>query len=250
MNNGQTDLLMLHGWGMNSAVWGEPPGTRIQAAAQALNLPGHGGAPFDPARRDLVDWADACLSQAPARAVWLGWSLGGLVALQAALQAPERVRALVLVASTPRFVQAADWRVAMPEELLAQFADQLLQDPTSTLERFLALQVRGSDGARNVLRGLRADMARCPPADPDALAAGLDLLRDEDLRGRLPDVRPPTFWLFGERDTLIPAEVAERVALLMPEARTRVIQGAGHAPLLSHAAQTGAAIGDFLRTID
>jgi pimeloyl-[acyl-carrier protein] methyl ester esterase len=76
------------------------------------------------------------------------------------------------------------------------------------------------------------------------------LLRDEDLRGRLPDVRPPTFWLFGERDTLIPAEVAERVALLMPEARTRVIQGAGHAPLLSHAAQTGAAIGDFLRTID
>ncbi|MCF7985841.1 MAG: pimeloyl-ACP methyl ester esterase BioH [Thiohalocapsa sp.] len=251
MNAQPLDLVMLHGWGMNSAVWGDTAASLpIPVAPYPLDLPGHGGAPFDAARSDLVDWADACLSRAPERAVWLGWSLGGLVALQAALQAPKRVRALVLIGSTPRFVQAVDWRVAMPEDLLGQFSEQLLQDPASTSERFLALQVRGSEGERATLRALRAELADQPPARADALAAGLDLLRDGDLRGRLPDVRPPTLWVFGERDTLVPAEVAERVRILMPDAQTRIIQGAGHAPLLSHPGQTGDEIGDFLRTIE
>jgi pimeloyl-[acyl-carrier protein] methyl ester esterase len=84
---------------------------------------------------------------------------------------------------------------------------------------------------------------------PEALATGLDLLREEDLRGPLPDITVPTLWLFGERDTLTPAGVAERVALLLPEARTCVIPGAAHAPFLSHADAVVAEINAFLDDI-
>lgn len=254
----KSPLVLVHGWGMNAGVWaGLPSALTERFEPVALNLPGHGGAPFSADQWSLDHWAGACLEQAALRlgdaaqrpAVWLGWSLGGLVALQAARLAPERIGALVLVTATPRFVQAVDWQVAVPEGTLGQFHDGLLADPAGTLERFLALQVRGSEDARALLRRLRAGMAEQPAPDPAALAQGLELLREEDLRGPLPDIRPPALWLFGERDTLVPAAAAQRVALLMPEAHVRVLPGAAHAPWLSHGPQTAAAITEFLDAI-
>ena len=251
----KTPLVLLHGWGMNAGVWeGLPEGLHRRFAPVPLDLPGHGGAAHSPEQWSLDHWARACLDQAaerapdgaPGPAVWLGWSLGGLVALQAARLAPERIRALVLLAATPRFVRAADWQVAVPEGTLGQFHDGLLADCAGTLERFLALQVRGAEDARGVLRRLRAGVAGRPAPDPAALETGLGFLREEHLRGPLPDIRAPALWLFGERDTLVPAGAAERVALLMPDARVRVIAGAGHAPWLSHGAETAAVINEFL----
>jgi pimeloyl-[acyl-carrier protein] methyl ester esterase len=240
-------LVLLHGWGMNAGVWeGLPaPVTAARCPAPA-ELPGHGTAPVAAADPGLDGWAEACLRAAPERAVWLGWSLGGLVALQAALQAPERVCGLILVTATPRFVRAPDWPQAMPPETLAQFHAGLLADPALTLEHFLALQVRGSEAARETLRTLRQEIAVRPAPEPAALAQGLSILRDSDLRARLAELRCRTLWLLGQRDTLVPAGVAEGIAVLLPQARVRVIPGAGHAPFLSHPAETGAEITGFL----
>jgi pimeloyl-[acyl-carrier protein] methyl ester esterase len=245
------DMVLLHGWGMNAAIWdglcghlADPP------TAFPIELPGHGDRPFSPRQSDLWSWADACLETAPERAVWLGWSLGGLVALAAAVRAPKRVEGLILVSATPRFVRAADWTPAMAPETLEQFHAGLLADPSETLARFLALQVRGSSNAGETLRTLRRRIAERPRPDPEALSLGLDLLRDEDLRGRLPDIRCPALWLFGTHDALVPAAVAERVEILMPGALTSIIPGAAHAPHLSHPERTRDLIDAFLTRLD
>jgi pimeloyl-[acyl-carrier protein] methyl ester esterase len=244
------ELVLLHGWGMNAAVWNDcDPAAWGGAAHYRIELPGHGDSPFPPQLNTLWRWADACLEAAPPQAVWLGWSLGGLIALAAALRAPKRVRGLILLTATPRFVQAVDWLPAMPDSTLAQFHGELSADPTATLARFLALQVRGSDAARDTLRQLREDLATKPPPQPAALALGLEVLRDEDLRGQLPDIHCPALWLFGSHDALVPAKVAARVELLMPGAQTEIIAGAAHAPHLSHPAETAQAIRAFLATL-
>jgi pimeloyl-[acyl-carrier protein] methyl ester esterase len=240
-------LVLLHGWGMNAAVWeGLPAAVTADRRPAPIELPGHGTVPLTGAEPDLEGWAAACLQAAPERAVWLGWSLGGLVALQVALQAPERVCGLVLVTATPRFVRAPDWPWAMPPETLAQFHDGLLAEPAATLERFLALQVRGSEAARETLRALRREIALRPPPESAALANGLSILQESDLRARLPELRCPTLWLFGQRDTLVPAGVAEGIGALLPQARVRVIPGAGHAPFLSHPGEAAAEITGFV----
>ena len=250
-----TDLVLLHGWGMNAAVWDALPSDLAAGLTQhRIELPGHGESPFPPALGPgagaLWRWADACLEAAPPRAVWLGWSLGGLVALAAALRAPKRVRGLILLTTSPRFVQATDWLPAVPEETLDTFHQGLLADPAGTLSRFLALQVRGSDAAQETLRTLRRELAHRPAPDPAALALGLELLRDEDLRGPLPDLRCPALWVFGARDTLVPPAVGERVECLQAGALIRIIEGAAHAPFLSHPGETAAAIRDFLARLD
>lgn len=244
-------LVLLHGWGMNPAIWSAlPEGLAPEHERHALALPGHGGGTWQTPWTTLADWAQACLAQAPERAIWFGWSLGGLVALQAARQAPERISALMLMGTTPRFIQAVDWRVALPEATLAQFHQTLLEDQAATLQRFLTLQVRGSEQAPRLLKHLRHSLKAAPEAHPEALRVGLDILRDEDLRGPLPDLRQPQLWLFGERDTLVPAAVADRLNLLLPQAQCARFPGAGHAPFLSHPAAVVEAIHHFLAGID
>ncbi len=142
------DLVLLHGWGMNATVWdGLPADLGAGLTQHRIELPGHGDSPFPPqlgpGTGALWRWADACLAAAPARAVWLGWSLGGLVALAAALRAPKRVRALIMVTATPRFLRAVDWTPAVAEATLDQFQAGLLADPAGTLSRF-----PGPPGAR------------------------------------------------------------------------------------------------------
>ena len=245
-----SSLVLLHGWGMNAAVW-EGLSTTIAAGRRLcrIELPGHGASPFELRHDSREAWADACLEVAPARAVWLGWSLGGLVALEAALRSPERVAALVLLTATPRFVRAPDWPAAMAAGTLAQFHDALLEDPAGTLDRFLALQVRGSEAARDCLRTLRREVAQRPAPSREALETGLDLLRDGDLRERLANLSCPSLWVFGQRDSLVPAAAAEGVGNLLPGAMQRVIAGAAHAPFLSHPQETGAEIENFLRDV-
>ena len=157
------DLVLLHGWGMNGAVWSElAEALGADYRLHLIELPGHGDRPLQTGP-ELADWARACLEAAPPRAAWVGWSLGGLVAVQAALSAPQRVSRLVLAAGTPRFVQGPDWAPAVARATLKEFGAALVRDPETTLDRFLGLQVRGSSDARGTLRRLRAGFRERPP---------------------------------------------------------------------------------------
>ncbi len=244
------DFVLLHGWGMNTGVWeGLPPTLEGRGRQHRIALPGHGGSPLDLDRPVLAAWAEACLAMAPPRAIWVGWSLGGLLSLAAALRAPERLCGLILITTTPRFTRARDWPLAMPVGTLDQFQGHMVADPIGTLDRFLALQVRGSEAALATLRRLHAEVGRHPPADPRALAHGLQLLRESDLRAQLGGIRCPSLWLFGSRDNLVPAPLGERVAELLPSARIHTIAGAGHAPFVSHPEEFAVAMESFLTEV-
>ncbi|QIK37650.1 pimeloyl-ACP methyl ester esterase BioH [Caldichromatium japonicum] len=233
--------VLLHGWGMCDQVWEAVPAAVWEGLApQTLALPGHSGIPLPAGRADLEGWTEDCLARAPQAAIWLGWSLGGLIALAAALQSPERVQALVLVAASPRFIQAPDWLAAMPEQTLDRFHAELLTEPQETLNRFLALQVRGGSEPQSTLRRLKQAIAAAPAPNPRALEIGLEILRQVDLRSRLQEIRCPLLWVLGGRDALVPVRVGERIAELAPRAQVQVIPDAAHAPHLSHPQPFGA----------
>ncbi|MCB1760360.1 MAG: pimeloyl-ACP methyl ester esterase BioH [Gammaproteobacteria bacterium] len=241
-------LVLLHGWGMNSAVWSSIlPQLTESYRVTLLELPGHGAEPYAEACDQLDDWVAHCLQRAPRNADWIGWSLGGQIALRAALLEPERIRRLVMVCASPRFVRAADWPAAMPEATLRQFAESLQQDHQQTLARFLALQVQGDDQAREALRLLRQEVKQRPSPQPAALEAGLELLLSIDLRAHLELLSVPSLWLLGARDALVPRALAGALhSLQIPAAEVELIAGCAHAPLLSHRAQSMALIRPFL----
>jgi pimeloyl-[acyl-carrier protein] methyl ester esterase len=231
-----TPLVMLHGWGMHGGIWGDVA-EMLAADFQVHNvdLPGHGQSPWIEERGlGIEDWVDALALQFAESINVCGWSLGGIIAQRWAALAPDRVRNLILVSSTPCFAARADWAFGMPQETLAQFASDLEKNHAATLRRFLALQVRGSEGERELLGALRKKLFSRGEPHLDALRGGLAILRDADLRGILPQITPPTLVIAGERDKLTPPEASHYLAQSLPHARAVVVAGAAHAPFLSH----------------
>jgi pimeloyl-[acyl-carrier protein] methyl ester esterase len=239
-------LVLLHGWGLHGGVFaGLAARLADRYALHVIDLPGHGRSPWKGAG-SLTDWAARVAAAVPAGADWLGWSLGGMVALAAV--AAARPRRLALVASNPRFVADGDWR-GVETPVLEGFAADLVHDHRATLGRFLALQARGSTRAREEIRHLRGVAYGADGADgphPAALAAGLTALRDADLRPALAAVDVPTLILGGARDTLAPAAALAKAATQLPQGRLHLIEGAGHAPFLSHPDAFDAALTEFL----
>jgi len=241
------ELVLLHGWGMHSGVWGEFAQRLAQRHRVTLiDLPGHGRSVTFPDPYTLATVAQAVLARAPSHAHWLGWSLGGLVAQHVAHHARGRVAKLVLLASSPQFLRSADWPHAMDAEVLAQFAAELQRDYRSTLLRFLALEVQGSAAARDELRALRERIFAHGEPQGAALAGGLSILRESNLRAQFATLRQHVLVLLGAHDRLVPAEVAPDIAGLLPQVVPHIVAGAGHAPFLSQPALVAQHVTDFL----
>ena len=236
-------LVLVHGWGMNAAIW-NPVLDQLNNEFEVtrIDLPGHGYSEINEdeiaqSADSMLSWSEAILKVVPDNAIWLGWSLGGSVALQAALKHQNKIKALFLMTATPCFAQLDDWSCAMPQTTLNKFFINLEDDSQKTLIRFLSLQIEGCDNARALLKQLRIGFSSRPAVSDSMLKKGLEFLHETDLRDQLKDIQLPMHWLFGERDMLVPACVSESIPALVvdtPEATIEIIKGAGHVPFLSH----------------
>ncbi|WP_043649841.1 pimeloyl-ACP methyl ester esterase BioH [Chitinilyticum litopenaei] len=228
------DLVLLHGWAMNGTVW-QPVAEQLAEdyCVHVVDLPGHGKSP---ASGPLT--LDAMVAAIDAAFPWpvqvIGWSLGGAVATRWALQHPAKVRSLTLVASSPCFMQRSDWPHAMATATLAQFAASLQADWRGTLKRFISLQAMGDAQARAVARTLADDLFLHGEPALGALAEGLGILRDTDLRADMARLDLPVLLQYGDRDTLTPVGAAHWLAGMLPLAQCVIHAGAAHAPFLSH----------------
>lgn len=229
------DLVLVHGWGMNGDVWEElvaqlAPRFRVTV----VDLPGYGRSPLCGGLYSLENLAERLAAAVTRPATWVGWSLGGLICQQLALQHPELVERLALVCSSPRFVADRDWSCGIDERVLNQFASDMATDFRGTLMRFLALEARGSDHARDELRTLRERVFRHGEPELEAVRGGLELLRLSDFRTRLDHMECPIEMVLGERDQLVPKESFAAARALNPSIAGAIIPGASHAPFISH----------------
>ena len=227
-------LVMLHGWGMHGGIWGSAAGQLAQHyRVHCVDLPGY-GASVGLAQYNLDEIVQRLAAHFTEPVSVCGWSLGGQVALRWAQRHPAQVSKLVLVASTPCFVQREGWLYAMAADTFQDFAASLLQNHVQTLRRFIALQVRGSEHEREVLADMRARLFSRGEPDVTTLCSGLDILRDTDLRNQLAQIAQDALVIAGERDMLTPPTASAYLAQALPNARLTEIKGAAHAPFLSH----------------
>ncbi|MBV7416282.1 pimeloyl-ACP methyl ester esterase BioH [Aeromonas sp. sif2433] len=241
------DLVLLHGWGMNGAVW---HGIAQQLAdhyrVHLVDLPGFGNSPLNDGSDYSLPWlAEQVASVLPERCHLLGWSLGGLVASQLALTHPERVQSLITVASSPCFMARDEWPGIAPK-VLAGFNQMLAGDFKQTIERFLAIQAMGSEHARDDIRQLRHWLAERPAPQLAALEAGLGLLADVDLRDELTTLSLPWLRIYGRLDSLVPKAAIPLLNERYPHSRSLVLDKASHAPFISHPAQFIAMVREFI----
>jgi len=278
----ERDLALIHGWGIGKAVWQpviEDLAQRFRV--HLLDLPGYGtphqrmdkrswpgpgqqaheqiacgdvviNSPFDALTNlsscnmpTFIDTAAALADMLPKGCILCGWSLGGQLAMQAAVLRPGHFSQLVLVASTPRFTQADDWPHAQTPALLDAFETAVGEDPGTTLKRFIALLNQGDIQSRANARRLAHGLSASRLPDAATLIQGLGWLRDVDLRQQLSAIVVPTLLIHGENDPLMPLPAAQWLKDQLPNAHLERFAGAAHAPFLNDPERFAMLIGDI-----
>ena len=244
-------LLLLHGFTSDAGSWSFLAG-RDGLKTIAVDIIGHGrsDAPADPERyrleaatRDIVGLLDALDVR---RAAVLGYSMGGRLALQLALDAPDRVSALVLESASPGIEDEAerDTRVEADRRL----AESIERDG---LERFvdfwqsIPLFASQASLAPHVLAEQRRRRLGHTPAGLANSLRGMGTGRQAYLTPRLRELDMPVLLIAGELDSKYAALAAEMQALIQ-EARAVIVPDAGHAVHLERPELFTEIVRDFL----
>jgi len=235
-------LVLIHGWGLNSGVW-QPLAEKLAPYFKVItiDLPGYGLNIDNNVTPYCLDNICQKIIDAVAEpAIYLGWSLGGLVATELAHKYQSNVLALITVASSPCFLEQLDgdeqlsWPGIKPP-LLNAFHHQLAKDTKKTIDGFLKIQAMGSPHIRQDLKEIKTLIFQYDMPTRQTLDDSLALLETVDLRSSISLIRQPFLRLYGRLDSLVPKTVPNLVTELVPHSDVHIFSQASHAPFISHA---------------
>ena len=239
--DGGPTFILLHGFTLNVDTWGPSFGLfarrgRTIAYDQppyglsAKPIPGEGEGDDPYAKSAAIEQLFALMDALEVeRAVLVGSSSGGTLALEAALARPERVQALVLVApwvyaqrpTLPRWLAESPQMRRVALAIARRLGDATLID-------YSYLHPERISGERRELAAAHRQVAGWDLAWAALLTRSL--WTPVEVSARLSEIHQPTLLIAGEADRLVPPEDTRRVAEGLPEASLRMIQECGHVP--------------------
>ncbi len=236
-----TPVLYLHSLGADLRIFDRVVARLNGLPHLRLDLRGHGLSDAPAGEYTIADMAEDALGVLDAagasRAVLVGVSVGGLVALRAALDHPDRVAGLVLSNTAAKIGDEDVWRARMEtvtEQGVAAVAD-------STLLRWFPEEFRHANAP--LVDGFTNMIARTSAAGYAGVSAALGA---EDLRQRLPELRLPTLVVGGSEDLSTPPPVVTELARALPNGRLEIIDDAGHLPMVDAPERFAALLTEYL----
>ena len=215
------DLVLLHGWGFNADLFNDLIETyKDQYRITKIDLPGHGRS--DEVAGGINDWCDEIIKILPNNPILLGWSLGGLLAINIARKV--KISKLILVASSPNFVQNDHWKFGIEADNFNQFSDALQLNLSKGLKRFISLQTKDKSQIKQL--GHSIDTL---PASTSALNQGLEILLNTDLTEQFLALDIDMKVILGRKDTLVPSTIS---SWYESQSIDTVILDTGHLPFL------------------
>jgi pimeloyl-ACP methyl ester carboxylesterase len=252
-------IVLLHGIAGCWQNWIQNiPRLALEHRVIALDFPGFGGSPLPRARISVALYArvvdELCEQLGVGRVTLAGNSLGGLVTMEVAARYPERVQRAVLVAPAGVSIGRPDHGLKIGLQLAAVQSRQAIR---------LVRRLRGGSGEHPIAlivahperfeRGLLKTALIAGAGSP---AFGLIAVNLTELwlRRRLleapPAMRCPTLLVWGRGDRIVPLADAAVLAEMIAGSRTKIIEDAGHVPMLERAAEFNRMLLDFAQAPD
>ena len=256
---GEHELVLLHGQPGSPADWHAvtallPP----QLHASAADRPGYGASPrpvggFTANAQAVIDDLDARGVQ---KAVLVGHSWGGGVALRAATLAPDRVEAVILLASVgPGCLTSMDWLLAAPgigplSSLFAfRWTPWIARARLAWLRRWHGRQLYPGESASVQVWG-QADESNWPLWRSFLIEQRALLFELAELQGAAESIQVPVLLMADPADRVVPVKTSHRLAAMLPDSRLILLDGAGHHLPRRAAHAVADAITAFLAAVD
>ncbi len=171
--------------------------------------------------------------------VVIGWSLGGIAAIDFYFNHKESVKALVLVSSFPKFLKSEDYKEGLSPALLRNLEKKLDVNIHSGLKFFYEL-VFPDKNMHHLFRGM-------PTPGRDNIFSQIHQLRTIDIRSRLSEIEVPTLLIHGDCDQIVPLKSAEYMRQNIISSELYIFEGVGHAPFLERAKYFNSCLRDFIK---
>ena len=194
-------LVCLHGFATSSRIWHNQ---KVDYAPE-LNF------------EDLRAESQKLAENLGPDVILVGWSMGGMVALQVAAWAPAKVLGLVLVSTTPKFIKSEDFPYGLPPALLKRLQKRIKSEGISAFHSLIF--------KKNEVVGLAHISAEVAEKEMPELAKA-------DLRELLPEIKVPTLIIHGSQDQICLPSVAKFMKNRIPSSKLVMLDGIGHAPMI------------------
>ena len=243
-------VLLVHGLGYARWGWDGLPDLLVAAGHDVVLFDNRGigdsAVPEGPyPAAEMAGDALAVLDDAGVeRAHVVGSSLGGMIAQELALAAPERVDRLVLLSTTPGGDEAAP----MPEATEQLLASMPQMEPVEALRAAIsnALGPRWREERPGLVEEILRHRLR-DPQDPSGWQAQAHAGTTYDGGGRLEDITAPTLVLHGDADAVVDPANGRLLAARIPDARLVELADHGHLPFWEDPERVAAVVVEFLR---
>jgi pimeloyl-ACP methyl ester esterase len=228
-------IFCIHGWASNAQVF-KPLSELFSDHFHlvAVDLPGFGDSKSVNPETDyeMNALVPALLDVAPKGATWLGWSLGGMLAVQAAARAPDQVSKVMTICSNAKFIAEKQWKQGVPSPLFNGFME-CIDDVKTTLRRFAALTVVGEQ--KDMLLHLKwlQQNTQSLETKSSVLKASLNLLATIDNRKLMSLLPQPCLHMLATDDAIVPNKLSQALNDLNPMHLVSFVPNGSHACLVT-----------------
>jgi pimeloyl-[acyl-carrier protein] methyl ester esterase len=180
---------------------------------------------------DLNNLALQVAQSLPNQGTLIAWSLGGLIAIKLCTLFPNKYQRLILLSTTPRFMEAVKW-AGVTQSAALKIISTFEQYPAELLKRFIRWVNHPNEDVA-LKKHISSNSFLQQDYDKKSLLYYLKLLFQTDLRHEYGSIKIPILHLVGEKDSIISTQ-PEQLTALNSTAKLCILKNAGHALFLTH----------------
>ncbi len=225
--NPRPKIAILHGWATDPKIM-QPVVQPLEEAGYTVlpyEMPGYGSRSSESDATKIDDLVDDALENLAGADIWIGWSLGAMVALAAAATNPKFLKGIVAVCPTAKFCCDAEKEVA-----LSNLRRSVEQNAVKAVKRFHR-SMPASKNRRSFVKNSEIVANQNVSVSLETLLSGLEILARADLSEEVNKIDVPVALIGGTEDSVIPASSGQALQCMIPNCRYTPLP-CGHLPFL------------------
>ena len=238
-------IVFIHGWAASHRFWKHQI-QRFQTSFRVItyDLRGHGDSDKPKTGYQVSDHVEDLKTllarKGVVKPVLVGHSLGGMIALQCALDLQDSLKALVLVGTNPYPVPS------LMRSIQFSMLSWMIRLSRTQASKFTRTQIFASDADPSLIDWVNQESLRTPTS---VVRQTLKAVKAFNVQNRLSEITLPTLIINGECETTVDAELVTRMLQLLPQAQFVSILGSGHNVMLEKPEAFNVALAAFLEGI-
>lgn len=222
IGKGKIHLILFHGWGISSYIWNNVIiKLKKICTIYVIDLPGY-GKNFNKKIMTFEEISNYILTIIPKKAVWMGWSIGGLLAFHIGHNFPNYTNAIITICSSPCFIQKKLWP-GISLKTLKNIKNEIINNFSNFYKNFNIYQRQSKK------KFLKEQKPR-----KESIEQGYIWLTTIDQRKNITNINTPYLKIYGSLDLLIPEKISYIIDKYSKKTLSIKISKATHAPFLSH----------------